>query len=238
LRTELQEIFKLTPKSKRAEQVGFTGRFMMGKSGLYRLRWNYVYIGILAFRSTLLASAIIGALSLCLTLFITQILDIDINKVNLNEDSGLATQVGFVGLYAYLHAKSMTYAIWCVALMGFLLFLIHVPKGSEDVFAGEVVLRHKEKRTLPNKIKRGVLFFVCGGIFGYLASNHSYIALSFVVRFLPEDSIGGSLPFIAFYYIFSLAAHASGAAAIYISTVMIHGLLAGYDRYWGINEMQ
>lgn len=162
-RNQLQSLFKLSPLEKRRENMGRVGDLFSKGAPIQHYRDNYNYIAVLAFRNTLIISAAVGIAVIISVLYLTHVLQINPLSLEYLGYDYLATKIGFVGLYAYVHAKIMEYVILISAVVYFLLFLIHVKKGEEDIFRYEKVFKYKKNRILKEKSKRIFLF-----IFGIL----------------------------------------------------------------------
>ncbi|MEW8028787.1 MAG: hypothetical protein AB2794_11620 [Candidatus Thiodiazotropha endolucinida] len=233
LRSRLLNIFRLSPPEKRLEVTGIIGRWFTNGFHVNHYNDDYRYIAVLVFRNTIIVSAVAGLPIILIVLYLTQILNVDVSTLEYLEYDYLATRVGFVSLYAYVHARVMGYAILAFAPVYFFLFLIYVKKGEVDLFRYDNVLKYKENRIPKEKFKRFLLFLFTL-VLGAGMASYSYMTLSFVSRWIPDAGLGESYIFLLLYYGFSIGCHAYGALILYFSMIFIYGLAAGYDRCGGL----
>lgn len=230
-RNKLQNIFELSSPEKRKEVMGTIGVWLDGKEN--NSKHDYRYIGHLAFRNTLIVSSVVGGAVILVVLYLTRVLQIDLRSFEPLGYDYLATEIGFVGLYAYVHAALMGCVILILSPVYFFLFLIHVNKENVDLYERDKILKYKRNRVFNAKLKRFFLF-IFGIFMGWLMSGYSYMALSFVSRWGPESGLGDSYIFLLVYYGFSILCHAYGAVLLYIGMIMTYGLMADYDKYGGV----
>lgn len=228
MRKHLQNIFKLPPVEERYEKSGVFGKKFWFKNNAFAYKHNYTYLCYLVWRTAALSSATLGLFVLLFTVYIVEIKGVNPQSFRDWGYDPLGTEMGVVGLYAYWHAMVMKPILLSLVFLTFLLFLIHVPKGSEDVFQKDNVLKHKSNRTFKKKFWRFMLFaFVL--LLGYLGISQSYITLSLFRRWIPESlGLDSSLLFLIIYYCYSVTAHCFGAVMFYGPIFMNYALLANY----------
>src|SRR5690606_29801595 len=121
-------------------------------------------------------------------------------------------------------------AIWTVAPLCFLLYLIHANKFERAIFRNspDIDMRDRSRRS-PRKKITYLFKLLLVLAFLFLATNYTFTVNSLALRWVGEAFIHDSVLYLLIVYSFTTFVHLSAGWMVCMFLIQLWGILAGSD---------